>query len=130
MYKLSKDSLVKLSELDSRLQDILNAAIKVVDFAITTGHRGEKEQNEAFDKGFSKLKYPASKHNKKPSKAVDIAPYPIDYKDHSRFYYLAGVIMSIADYKGINIRWGNDWDKDNDFKDNKINDLPHFELVE
>ena len=28
-----------------------------------------------------------------------------------------------------NVRWGGDWNMDNNFKDQKFNDLPHFELV-
>jgi hypothetical protein len=27
------------------------------------------------------------------------------------------------------IRWGGDWDRDNDFSDQKLNDLCHFELI-
>lgn len=28
---------------------------------------------------------------------------------------------------GVRITWGGDWDGDKSFKDNKFNDLPHFE---
>ena len=99
---------------------ILKEAIHIYDFSVLCGHRGKDEQNLAYKKGFSKLKFPESKHNSIPSRAVDIAPYPIDWDDHKRFYELAGIIKGIAHEKGIEIRWGGN------FRGWK--DLPHFEL--
>jgi hypothetical protein len=52
--------------------------VSPIDFKILCGHREEKEQNEAFNKGNSKLKWPQSKHNSLPSLAVDIAPFPVN----------------------------------------------------
>ena len=31
---------------------------------------------------------------------------------------------------GIDIRWGGDWDRDTEVRDNKFDDLVHFEIVE
>jgi len=128
MYSFSKSSEKRLKELQIDLQSILTEAIEIVDFAVLTGYRDEETQNKAYQNGFSKLKFPQSKHNSEPSKAVDIAPSPVDYKDTKRFYYLAGIIKAIAHKRNIPIRWGGDWDNDNDFTDNKFNDLVHFEL--
>ncbi len=61
--------------------------------------------------------------------AVDIAPYPIDWKDHKRFYYLAGIVKGVASQMGIKVRWGGDWDSDNDLNDQSFMDLGHFEIV-
>jgi len=128
MPSFSNRSRIKLNEADPRLQKIMNEAIKIYDFTVLTAHRGKEEQNTAYENGYSKLRYPKSKHNKKPSLAVDIAPFPINYKNIKSFYFLAGIIKAIAYQMNISITWGGDWDDDNDFTDNKFNDLVHFEL--
>ena len=64
-----------------------------------------------------------------PSLAVDVVPYPVDWQDRERMTYFAGFVMGIARVKfGISLRWGGDWDLDTDLKDNKFDDLPHFEI--
>jgi hypothetical protein len=42
---------------------------------------------------------------------------------------LAQTLMVIAKRKGIELRWGGDWDRDGDRFDQSFNDLPHVELV-
>jgi peptidoglycan L-alanyl-D-glutamate endopeptidase CwlK len=69
-----------------------------------------------------------SKHNSKPSLAVDIAPYPIDWADDERFYFLAGIIKAASHQVGVKVRWGGDWDSDDDFHDQTFMDLGHFEI--
>jgi peptidoglycan L-alanyl-D-glutamate endopeptidase CwlK len=108
----------------------MEEAIKFIDFTILEGHRGKDLQNLYYEQGKSKLKYPQSKHNKYPSLAVDIAPYPINWNDRERFVYLAGIIKGIASSLGHNIRWGGDWNQNNNLKDQSFFDLPHFEIVE
>jgi peptidoglycan L-alanyl-D-glutamate endopeptidase CwlK len=101
-------------------------AIKVTDFSVICGFRGEKEQNEAYSSGHSKLKWPQSKHNKIPSEAVDIVPYPIDWNDERRFRDLGQVVKEIWDRlppektEGYELSWGGDW--------KSFKDFPHFEL--
>lgn len=71
--------------------------------------------------GFSKLKYPNSKHNKTPSIAVDIIPYPfMGWDNTGDFKLLSDIIKRHAKALDIKIRWGGDW----------VNfvDMPHFEL--
>ena len=131
MYSFGSTSQERLEQLDIRLQDILKEAIKFYDFTIITGYRNKEEQDKMFNERKSKLKYPKSKHNQNPSKAVDIAPYPIDWNDTNRFVYLAAIIQYIAFSKGVKIRWGGNWDMDNDIiTDQTFNDLLHFEIVE
>ena len=130
MPHFSQRSLDRLATCDGRLQEILRAAIAHYDFTVLEGHRSEARQNQLYAEGKSKLRYPRSKHNSTPSRAVDVAPYPIDWNDRERFYYLAGLIMGIAKIKGIPLRWGGDWDRDTDFADNTFDDLPHFEIDE
>ena len=66
---------------------------------------------------------------------VDVAPYPIDWEDLDRFRYFAGYVMGVAAIlhsEGLithRLRWGGDWNRDTQVKDNSFNDMPHFELV-
>jgi len=134
MYKYSQKSLDKLYTTDLRLRYIFMKAIEVMDISILEGHRDEETQNHYYESGTSKLKWPHSKHNSNPSKAIDAVPYPIDYekwkKDPSLLFYLGGLIQGIAHSLGYKIRWGRDWDSDLDFNDQTFNDFAHFELCE
>ena len=128
----SKASLTKIATLDPRLQRILRSAIKVgPDFTVLVGHRNKADQNHAFEHGFSKLEWPNSKHNASPSKAVDLAPWPIDWKNINRFRMLAGFLIGYAEGQGVTLRWGGDWDRDWRETDEKgLRDFCHFEIVD
>ena len=115
-YKLSERSLNNLAECHPDLQKIAHEAIKEFDFVVIEGYRGEKEQNEAFAKGFSKLRYPKSKHNKRPSLAFDACPNPIDWQARAKFLEMRKVFQRVADRLGIKVRFIS-WD------------LPHIELA-
>lgn len=128
MPSFSNLSKQRLSTCHPNLQMLANKAIKIYDFSVLAGHRDKETQNKYYEEGKSKLKWPNSKHNLSPSHAIDVAPYPIDWQDHQRFYYLAGVFMGLAYEAGIDLRWGGDWDRDTEFDDQTFNDLPHFEL--
>tara|TARA_R110000787_G_scaffold44344_1_gene108873 strand:+ start:447 stop:842 length:396 start_codon:yes stop_codon:yes gene_type:complete len=128
MPKFGSRSKSRLKTCDTRLQDLFNEVIKHFDCSVIQGHRGKEDQNKAFKEGKSKLKYPNGNHNKSPSKAVDVAPYPINWNDRERFTYFAGYVVGIASQMGLKIRWGGDWDMDTEVKDNNFDDLPHFEL--
>lgn len=130
MPSFGKRSLQELETLDERLQEILIEAIQYFDFTILCGHRNEEDQNKAYNKGRSKLQWPESKHNSYPSIAVDLAPYPLNWENLNRFYYLMGFIRGLAISKGLNLRFGGDWDRDGEITDNNFNDLPHIEIVE
>lgn len=120
----------KLATCDERLQRVFNEVIKYFDCTVIEGHRGEAAQNKAFAEGKSKLKYPQGKHNKTPSLAADVLPYPIDWNDTNRMRYFAGFVVGIAATMGIKLRWGGDWNQNTELKDNSFNDLPHFELAD
>jgi len=107
----------------------MEEAIKYVDFAVVWGHRNEEDQNKAYARGNSKVRYPESKHNLFPSKAVDIIPWPSKWESREQFYFMAGVVMSVAQRMGLTLRWGGDWDRDGDFSDQRFDDLAHFEVV-
>jgi len=129
MSKFGKQSIEQLETLHPDLRALLIHAVDVIDFTVLEGHRDVETQNRYFSEGKSKLRFPESKHNSFPSMAVDIAPYPINWKDEKRFYFLAGALKAFANRHGRVIRWGGDWDSDNNFNDQTFNDLVHFELI-
>ena len=112
------------------LQQVCELVISNYDFSVLEGFRPNARQDELFRQGKSKLRAGESKHNSDPSRAVDIAPYPIAWDDVDRFYLLAGLMFQAAASLGITLRWGGDWDRDWDHKDQGFMDLPHFELME
>lgn len=134
MAVFGRTSKRNLTTVEPALAHVLERVIPWLDFSVTEGHRGEADQNEAFDKGFSKLRYPDSLHNVLPSKAVHAAPFPVSYspspKNLARFYFLAGAVFQAAHELGVDLRWGGDWDSDRDFSDQTFDDLAHFELRE
>lgn len=129
MPKFGTRSCQKLATCHQDLQKILIEVITVFDFTVLTGHRNEEDQNEAYATGRSGKQWPYSNHNSFPSMAVDIAPWPINWKDRERFTYLAGHVKMAAAMLGLTVRWGGDWDQDTEVNDNSFDDLVHFELV-
>ena len=130
MPKFSNRSKERLATCHADLQKLFNIVIKTYDCSILEGHRSHARQEELYAQGKSKLRAGLSKHNTSPSRAVDVAPYPINWNDRNRFYHFVGYVKGIADHLGIPIRCGADWDGDHDLKDQTFFDLPHFELKE
>lgn len=154
MAQFGNGSKKKLSECRVELQVVATDAIKCYDFSVVCGFRGEEAQNAAFRDGYSKLKFPESKHNKTPSQAFDVYPYHKEFgsltedasvvetiatkkkitiaaaKQFIREEYciMAGVILACAKINKVPLRWGGDWDSDGDRLDQSFNDLAHFEL--
>ena len=128
MPSFSDTSKKRLSTCDKKLQTLFNEVVKHFDCSVLCGHRGEEEQNKAYKAGNSQKQFPHGKHNKLQSNAVDVAPYPLDWDDRERFQYFAGFVLGTAKQLNINIRYGGDWDGDNDLKDNDFDDLVHFEI--
>jgi peptidoglycan L-alanyl-D-glutamate endopeptidase CwlK len=124
MPRFGKRSKQRLKGVDAKLVNVLNELVKIMDVTIIEGLRSQERQNELVAKGASKTKY--SKHIQ--GKAVDVAPYPIDWKDRDRFHYMGGMVRGIGQQLGVNIRWGGDWDSDGETKDNSFDDLVHVEI--
>ena len=137
--------------IDLRLVAVLDHVIVDTDFTILKGRRGRADQGEAKATGASNADWPDSNHNcpipedgvplrewrEDPdglSRAVDVAPWPIDWKDQRQFAYLAGRIVQAGKDMGIRIRAGMDWDEDGQGvwrdRDESFLDMPHFELVD
>lgn len=130
MAKFSRRSASRLYTCCEEIQVICFRLIKNFDFTVLCGHRGEEEQNKVYDEKKSQLKFPESKHNKTPSLAIDLCPYPIDWEDTDRFIFLGGHMIAIANENNINLRWGGNWKMDNDLINNGWNDYPHYEILE
>lgn len=128
MPKFGKESLKRLATCDTALQRICMESIKYVDFTILEGHRGKELQDLYFSQGKSKLKWPHGEHNSTPSRAVDVAPWPIDWNDIRRFNRLLSFIQGVGFGMGIPTRIGGDWNSDFIFNDS-WNDWPHIELA-
>ena len=127
MPQLGRVSLEVLSTCHPLLQSLMTEAIKHWDFSVREGHRSIEDQLDHYNHGRSLVKF--GYHNIYPSLAVHAIPYPIDWNDTYRFYYLAGVITGIASQMNIPIRWGGNWDRSKTiFRDYKLKDYSHYEL--
>ena len=122
MYRYSKQSLKHLNTCDTELVLLFIRVIEEVDCSIICGYRGYGMQEKAFNDGTSPLHYPKSNHNKTPSKAVDVLPYPFNPDwNREQFEPLAEVIQRKAEELGIKIKWGKYFDG--------LVDMPHWELI-
>ena len=128
MPKFGRKSRERLSTCESNLQKVFNEVIKHVDCSVLEGHRSKDRQNKLYEEEKTKVKYPHGRHNRQPSSAVDVTPYPVDWKDRERQTLFAGFVIGVASQMGIKLRWGGDWDQDFQVVDNRFDDFPHFEL--
>lgn len=127
MPELSQKSLNKLNQCHPDLQRVLLEVIKVCDFTIIEGYRTKEDQDKNFYSGTSRVKWPNSKHNNFPAKAVDIWPWPVPRKENGdldssspAWGKLAGLMLEKAEQLGVKLTWGGNW--------TSIVDKPHFEL--
>jgi peptidoglycan L-alanyl-D-glutamate endopeptidase CwlK len=131
MPKYGIDSTKNLATAHKDLQLVFNTVILIYDNSVICGERGEAEQTKAFNDGFSKVQFPNSYHNKKPSMAVDATPYfkdkpHIHWDDIEEFTRFANLVLSIAEILLAQgkithkVEWGGHW---KNFKD-----YPHFQL--
>lgn len=127
---LLKNSSTILGTCDRRLVDLFTEVAKVWDIQVIEGMRSRGRQDQLVKEGKSQTPWPKSKHNKNPSMAVDVAPSPVDWSDRERFTLFAGYVLGVAKCRGFKIRWGGDWNQDTRVKDNKFDDLVHFEVIE
>jgi peptidoglycan L-alanyl-D-glutamate endopeptidase CwlK len=94
------------------------------DFMITCGHRGKDEQNKAYYERKSKLKFPNSKHNQMPSKAIDFCPFvngKLVWDNKQLFKDIIKHVKETADRLDVKISCGGDW--------KSFKDYPHIELI-
>ena len=125
MYRFGSKSKELLKDIDIQLIEVLNELIKVMDVTIIEGRRTKERQKQLLGEG--KTKTMLSKHI--DGKAVDLAPYPIDWEDRERFHYMGGIVRGLSHCLGYKVRWGGDWDSDGEIKDNNFDDLVHIEIL-
>ncbi len=119
-FKYSKRSITNIEQCDERLQLIAYELIHRMDVIVICGHRNKADQNAAYNSGKSRLKWPMGKHNKLPSLAFDVVPYPVNWDKIEPFKVMCRHIEQIAKELGIKIRLGRDF---------SFKDWPHVELV-
>lgn len=149
MYSFSQVSQDRLNTCHRDLQLIFEFALSVseVDFGIAAGHRTPEEQYALYKQGRTSPGNivtnidgisDKSKHNYLPSMAVDVYAWvggDISWRKKD-LTYIGGVVIATAKLlksRGIiehDIRWGGNWDRDGEIiTDQKLIDLPHFELI-
>ena len=142
-YKLSKAGEARLLLVHPDLQKCTRRTLEIMDIMVDESTiRTIVQQKEFFDKGVSKTMDSLHLPRAFPEFggqllvcAVDINPYPLDFKNKARYIYMAGLFMMAADelYKkgeiSHGIRWGGDWNRNNDPSDEKFEDMGHFELI-
>jgi len=116
MPKFGKKSLKHLDSCDPDLIHLFTEVIQYYDCKVTDGYRDEKKQNKYYAEGKSKLKYDKSGHNKRPSRAAEVIPYPVDWGDRERFMFFRGLVYGIAHKIGVRLKPTIPWD------------MPHYEL--
>lgn len=128
MPSFGKASLTSRAQLHPKLQAIVDAAIKEIDFKILDAVRGKAAQEKAFKQGNTKAHFGQSAHNYVPAIAMDLFPSPYDWDNTKAFIDLSKVILRIAKEQGTPIRYGGDWDKDGKINTTGLVDLPHYEM--
>lgn len=151
MPRFGTRSSKRLETCTEDLITVFYDVVKVYDCTVLCGARGEFAQNEAFASGRSNVQWPDSTHNVEPpeqSDGIDAAPWPIPIdwgripwkngtqdqigaaiKELHKFYQFAGYVKGMGQMRGIEIRWGGDWDGDQTFTDQNFDDLVHFEIL-
>ncbi len=133
----SSRSMRVLAELSPGLVAVNESAIKHIDYSLIDGARTVKQQQRLHSEGKSQLDgiIKISKHQVFPgrlkSKAFDFIPAPFTtWNDRPIFTAYAFFIIGIGYEKGIELRWGGDWDQDFRWTDQTFHDFPHIEEVE
>lgn len=133
MPKFGARSKANLAYAHPLLQQLMAEAIKETDFTVTDARRGRIAQESAFAAGNSKVHFGDSAHNYVPCVALDIYPSPIprnmDTKAYrARLKAMQTAVKRAADWLGIPIRQGIDFNRNGDLTDDNFVDLPHVEL--
>ncbi len=118
----------RLVKVDPKLRSVLEAAGAKWDLIVLETERTPERQQQLVNSGASKTM--DSMHLVQADglvHAADVAPWPVDWNDKSRFYYLGGYVLAEADRLGVRVRWGGDWNTNTEVKDQTFNDLDHFE---
>ena len=127
MYKFGRRSLERLNGVHPDLVRVVQRAMgfQVMDFSVIEGVRSDARQEELYAQGRTTpgniVTWTLNSRHKIQEDgyghAVDLAPYPINWKNEYHFWMLRGVMMSAAAIENVPVvylRSGRD--------------LPHFQL--
>ncbi|GAB2493865.1 M15 family metallopeptidase [Arenimonas alkanexedens] len=153
MFAFGKTSRARLDTVHPDLQRVVARALDLspIDFMVLEGVRTPERQRELYGQGRTtaqctaagiSVKY-AKPHLQKVTwtlrsnhfaaadglgRAVDLVPWPVDWRDLAKFDAIATAMYSAAAELGIGIRWGANWDGDGNWREHGETDSPHFEL--
>jgi peptidoglycan L-alanyl-D-glutamate endopeptidase CwlK len=133
-FKLSERSLERAKDVNPKLINLILLAIRrtPIDFGVAWmgGKRTAEEQNQLFKEGYSQCDgyEKLSKHQSGDAIDLNIFVGSKLVENKEMLCVVAGVMFSCATELGIDLRWGGNWDKDGDIRDNKFNDMYHFEI--
>lgn len=107
------------------------------DFFVIEGVRSPQRQKELWEQGRVKPGPVVtwtlhSRHFAGPDgygRAVDIAPYPLDWDNPGKFDAIAKAMLAAANGVGVQVRWGANWDGDGYPREAGEHDSPHWELA-
>jgi len=108
-FKYSIKSKTVRQSIHPELRKLFEEVLHYRDHALVSGYRSETEQAEMVLLGRSQLPWPFSKHNKIPSRAVDVAPYPVPGDEDPEWDYFALFVKALAVDMDIVVKWGGDW---------------------
>jgi peptidoglycan L-alanyl-D-glutamate endopeptidase CwlK len=138
MPSFGTTSLAQLNTCRSEIIETLEIVVAEYDIKVLEGVRSWARQEQLLDEGRTTVGPGGSDHNPPKladgtedpswkSNAVDVAPYPIDWKDARRFIYMAGIIIGVGRTLGYDLGWGGNWDEDQIILDDQnFDDLPHI----
>lgn len=117
MPQYSRNSQERKLTCNWRLQQIADKLVDFYDNTILYGFRDRETQERLFNEGKSKLHFPKSAHNRYPSRAIDLQPYPYPYTNtREEMMFMRGMVYAIANELKIKLKSTINWD------------LFHFEL--
>jgi len=132
IYQFGARSRERLRDCDLVIVQAGEIVLRYMDITVQAngGQRTAATQNWLYREGRSTKDgfQDLSKHQELPSQAVDFAPYPIDWHDLPRWYYMGGLFRMAGEVLGVELRWGGDWDGDGEIGDQNLHDLGHVEL--
>lgn len=139
MPRLGLASLQRLQGVHPDLTAVVKRAIELTaqDFSVICGVRTAEEQAALYAQGRTKPGKVVtwtlrSRHLPGPDgmgRAVDLAPFPLDWNTPSKFDAIATAMIQAGEELGVPIRWGADWDQDGNWRERGETDSPHFELA-
>ena len=146
MPHYSKQSEERLSTCHPDIQNVFHRVIETFDHSILCGERGKEEQNKAVADKRSTTPWPGSRHNRKPSYAVDAMPFPYSWRDlegKNGSFVQQKALLRCGMFIGYVIRTaeemfaageitaplasGVDWDGDWNVAEHSFIDVPHFQ---